>query len=299
MIDMPDDDELPLAEELFFEFCDAETLPADAMRAAINNWASCRELFVDMLEAYAGGELDPADDGDALLFLLHLFGQMRETQAYRPLLKLLTRPIEELEATLGDTLDETLPRILTSIFDGDAEPLEMLILDPATHDFVRWSLFDAYAGLVRFERVDAEQAEGVLLAAGDVGFDPQDAAWIGWLRACAALGTPKLLDTARVLMESGKAAPTFFSAEDFAAEIAAWADDPEHELASLQPLDDAIAELSGWHGFSEAGIAERRKADALGGSIGRDTNVNPYRKVGRNDPCPCGSGKKFKKCHGA
>jgi len=27
--------------------------------------------------------------------------------------------------------------------------------------------------------------------------------------------------------------------------------------------------------------------------------VNPYAGVGRNDPCPCGSGKKFKKCHGA
>jgi preprotein translocase subunit SecA len=26
---------------------------------------------------------------------------------------------------------------------------------------------------------------------------------------------------------------------------------------------------------------------------------NPYKNVGRNDPCPCGSGKKFKKCHGA
>jgi len=26
---------------------------------------------------------------------------------------------------------------------------------------------------------------------------------------------------------------------------------------------------------------------------------NPYSGVGRNDPCPCGSGKKFKKCHGA
>jgi preprotein translocase subunit SecA len=28
---------------------------------------------------------------------------------------------------------------------------------------------------------------------------------------------------------------------------------------------------------------------------------NPIRnelKVGRNDPCPCGSGKKFKQCHG-
>ena len=24
-----------------------------------------------------------------------------------------------------------------------------------------------------------------------------------------------------------------------------------------------------------------------------------FANVGRNDPCPCGSGKKFKKCHGA
>ncbi|WP_256476707.1 SEC-C metal-binding domain-containing protein [Bradyrhizobium sp. 186] len=27
-----------------------------------------------------------------------------------------------------------------------------------------------------------------------------------------------------------------------------------------------------------------------------DPESNPFRKVGRNDPCPCGSGKKFKKC---
>jgi hypothetical protein len=26
---------------------------------------------------------------------------------------------------------------------------------------------------------------------------------------------------------------------------------------------------------------------------------SPYPKVGRNQPCPCGSGKKYKRCHGA
>jgi preprotein translocase subunit SecA len=26
--------------------------------------------------------------------------------------------------------------------------------------------------------------------------------------------------------------------------------------------------------------------------------VNQVPKVGRNDPCPCGSGKKYKQCHG-
>lgn len=27
-------------------------------------------------------------------------------------------------------------------------------------------------------------------------------------------------------------------------------------------------------------------------------NAQRYARVGRNDPCPCGSGKKFKLCHG-
>jgi preprotein translocase subunit SecA len=32
------------------------------------------------------------------------------------------------------------------------------------------------------------------------------------------------------------------------------------------------------------------------GPVGRATAAVP--QVGRNDPCPCGSGKKYKKCHG-
>jgi preprotein translocase subunit SecA len=40
-----------------------------------------------------------------------------------------------------------------------------------------------------------------------------------------------------------------------------------------------------------------------GNGQGGDGEARPVRrsepKVGRNDPCPCGSGKKYKKCHGA
>jgi uncharacterized protein YecA (UPF0149 family) len=31
---------------------------------------------------------------------------------------------------------------------------------------------------------------------------------------------------------------------------------------------------------------------------GGPTPMMIEKKVGRNDPCPCGSGKKYKKCHG-
>lgn len=30
----------------------------------------------------------------------------------------------------------------------------------------------------------------------------------------------------------------------------------------------------------------------------KSQSVNPYKQIGRNDPCPCGSGKKFKQCCG-
>ncbi len=45
---------------------------------------------------------------------------------------------------------------------------------------------------------------------------------------------------------------------------------------------------------ADAGVQERR-AD----KIIKDVTHFDGKKVGRNDPCPCGSGKKFKQCHGA
>ena len=32
--------------------------------------------------------------------------------------------------------------------------------------------------------------------------------------------------------------------------------------------------------------------------VSTSTSTDPYAGVGRNQPCPCGSGKKFKMCHG-
>jgi len=40
-------------------------------------------------------------------------------------------------------------------------------------------------------------------------------------------------------------------------------------------------------------------ATQSGGGTATATAVNEHKDVGRNDPCWCGSGKKFKKCHGA
>jgi len=52
-------------------------------------------------------------------------------------------------------------------------------------------------------------------------------------------------------------------------------------------------------------VAARKDPLIVGAGRARSLSSSPapanvdWSTVGRNDPCPCGSGKKFKKCHGA
>jgi preprotein translocase subunit SecA len=47
---------------------------------------------------------------------------------------------------------------------------------------------------------------------------------------------------------------------------------------------------------------EEELAEVAGRSGREEQQHQPYvreqRKIGRNEPCPCGSGKKYKHCHG-
>lgn len=57
--------------------------------------------------------------------------------------------------------------------------------------------------------------------------------------------------------------------------------EPERDMTTFQASHEEPSEMGG-------------KKDPV---VSADTSSEP--KVGRNDPCPCGSGKKYKKCHGA
>ncbi len=61
----------------------------------------------------------------------------------------------------------------------------------------------------------------------------------------------------------------------------------------------ALGEPLEGNAFSGVAIAASTSATALAGVAERDPNdPATWGKIGRNEPCPCGSGKKFKHCHG-
>ncbi|WP_428484137.1 SEC-C metal-binding domain-containing protein [Rhodopila sp.] len=61
-------------------------------------------------------------------------------------------------------------------------------------------------------------------------------------------------------------------------------------------VDNAAAHLWNWDAFRPEAAPKPTANAAPALRLGGEPVRNPYRGVGRNDPCPCGSGKKFKNC---
>jgi len=78
---------------------------------------------------------------------------------------------------------------------------------------------------------------------------------------------------------------------------------PEHDIERLQERHQAPHEMNFEHPQAQAFDAEFGEGEV--GAEPADSSaeaaqpfVRDGQKVGRNDPCPCGSGKKYKQCHG-
>ncbi|RRN80770.1 preprotein translocase subunit SecA [Pseudoxanthomonas sp. SGD-10] len=76
----------------------------------------------------------------------------------------------------------------------------------------------------------------------------------------------------------------------------------EEEVAALEAQERAQAEAAlrqaQFQHAREEGYGTEDEVAALAGAQAGGTVVREEPKVGRNDPCPCGSGKKYKHCHG-
>ena len=84
------------------------------------------------------------------------------------------------------------------------------------------------------------------------------------------------------------------------------AEQRERLMRALQPQHAQAPSLLGTASVDQALAAAQASlaaAPQLPPSPADDQNAATFirgeRKVGRNEPCPCGSGKKFKQCHGA
>jgi hypothetical protein len=283
-------------EQILDRLGSGEGLPIDAIRAADANRAAMVPLF---LQAFDQTATASPSMQDALFFAFHLLGQWREKSAYRPLAAFLRRPAAEVEPILADAATETSHRVMASVFDGDPNPLYEVILDPEADEFIRGSMFDALVILTLRGELPREEAARFLESCY-ADLQPQDEcfAWEGWQRAVAMLGLSELKPLVKRAFERGFIGPSWLAFEDFEWDLQSAIDtgpQPWQENDEFALFGDTIEELSGWAAFAPED-EEAHMSGSAWNPPAPTPAVNPFRGVGRNDPCPCGSGKKFKKC---
>ena len=75
-------------------------------------------------------------------------------------------------------------------------------------------------------------------------------------------------------------------------------EDPAEEEARLRREAEAMAERMQFQHAAASAMAQPQAADEDGDLAVAVAPVRTEPKIGRNEPCPCGSGKKYKHCHG-
>ncbi len=71
-----------------------------------------------------------------------------------------------------------------------------------------------------------------------------------------------------------------------------------HEAPAGYGVAENLAATAGADQGKAVGDTQETAGETQGEAAAVKTIVREAPKVGRNDPCPCGSGKKYKKCHG-
>jgi preprotein translocase subunit SecA len=129
--------------------------------------------------------------------------------------------------------------------------------------------------------------------------------WDQWAYAADALYPEDLLPELRAAFDADRIDTMCISIKDIEYSLQLGR---EHVLGDLRRrnhyMNDAAADLERWACFRRDGDLETNQYPFLEPYPYRvphpDTVPLPYfraaPKVGRNDPCPCGSGKKYKKC---
>ncbi|GAA0277286.1 hypothetical protein LNAOJCKE_1263 [Methylorubrum aminovorans] len=261
----------------------AEHMPKDALRQAVTEPEAIAEAVLGLLATAAEDPDAPSEHEANLLFWgLHALAAARDPRVYAPLMRLLHQDGEAVEALLGDATTITTARIIASVFDGDAGPLHALILDSAADGFIRNEAFTALAYLTRQGRLPLEDARALLLRfdAAQAAVEG-DMAWVGWEEAIAYLGLTDLAPRSQAARRDGRLTDEFSDAAWFRKAL---------RQASAEPPD--LSEFGDRYGTLDDPVEALAWTEE---SYGQPV-TNPFKDVGRNDPCPCGSGKKFKKC---
>ena len=223
----------------------------------------------------------------AHIYAMYLLAQFGERRAYPLIVEFFSIPGEITLDCTGDVVTEDLHRILASVAHGDTSLIKSLAENNDANEYVRGAALDALlTQLVCGEATRQEvMAYYQSLFRGGLTREPSQV-WASLVSCSTDLYPEEVVGDIRQAFEEGLVDEMFI---DVRYVMEAFARDREIVLRELwrdrkrRFIEDLIEDMEWWacfHRSTKSQVAMQKE------------------KVGRNDPCRCGSGKKFKRCCG-
>lgn len=280
--------------------------PRKAVEEAIQRKEEITPHLLRSLEEVCAGHVDTDEDDVYFLhiYALYLLAQFRDKRAYPLVTQLCTFPREKLEALLGDVITEGLPHIIASVFDGDTQPIKSVIENPSADEYARSSALRSlsilvYEGILERAEVIAYFAE---LFRGKLE-EEYSYIWDSLASETVDLHATTLADDIHKAYERDLIWPGYMQPEEvdriFAMNEESVIERSRNWHGGL--INDTISKLQTWACFEPQNSSGHKQTETFNELPLKQPSVTFVRsepKIGRNEPCPCGSGKKYKRCCG-
>jgi hypothetical protein len=246
-------------------------------------------------------------------YAFYLLAQFREKRAYPLIVKLFSTPGDMVLEETGEFVTEDLPRVLASLCFGDIEPIQSMIEDPSLNEYVRTAGIVSFAVMVAEDILERDQVIAYFRSLLSEKLEKRlSHVWDGLVVCCLDIGAYELIPEIELAFKQNLVDTKSVSLKNVRDSRDRGRDFARFKESKLSKLiGDVVDEMSWWACFCESednskGISsgdilrEMLSAAAEGQLNERLANsvkpVSSEHKVGRNDQCPCGSGKKYKRC---
>ena len=268
--------------------------PKSALQAAVAQKKEITPKLVDILSE-AGRNIDAVakkKQDNSFLYAMFLLAQFREQTALQPLLNFFTTNSQTAIALTGDVVTESLGQLLAGVSGGKIRPIQEMIENAEIDPFVRGAGLEALLCLVAWGKTSSTEVTSYFgeLLGGKLERQPSHT-WNYLAEAVSRLCGPDFLEPLKNAYDQGLVSPLYLNWDEAEKMLNRSAEENIKDLendAGLKPITNVIAEMEGWACF--------RPQDQRLHPQGAGQPVIHSEKIGRNEPCPCGSGKKYKKC---
>lgn len=231
-------------------------------------------------------------------YAFYLLGEFRDQTSFSKIIELASLPGEVLDYLIGDTVTSGLKDILYNTYNGDMELLQNTIRNEYVNEFVRSGLLEVM-GQLYLDGVLAENEWKAFVKQNVYSGEEYSYFYNALASVICQCHFVDMLPEIKYMLDNdlmdemclGK----YDSCVDYMFEYREWEKD-----FCVSPMNaaDMLRQWAMFEEDSKAGNSEKDRKDfeKLMKVMKKQMKPEAVRKIGRNDPCICGSGKKYKFC---